>query len=70
MLCRMPQLHIYYTIKLDELENLSLNYGFEYTKLGEDRYIINEESHVIYYYKGIAYDGLKYHTIGAHKEVK
>lgn len=55
----------YYTIKIDELDNLTLNYGSNWKLLGEDRYIINEESHVIYYVKGITYEGEEYHTIGS-----
>ena len=59
----------YYTINLEELDNLSLNYGSNWKLLGEDRYIINEESHVIYYVKGITYEGEEYHTIGSNSPV-
>ena len=60
---------IYYTIDLEELENPSLNYGDGYRSCASDRYIINEDSHVIYYVKGITYDGKEYHTIGQNKAV-
>lgn len=50
----------YYEIDLNKLENMSLFYGNK--KKGEkDIYIINEESHTIYYYEGCEYDGkIKY----------
>lgn len=44
----------YYEIDLDKLENINLYYGKKIN--GEnDIYIINEQSHTIYYYKGIKY---------------
>lgn len=52
----------YYTIDLNKLDNLSLNYGKEANI--KDKYIINEETHVVYYYKGIKYEGKEYHTFG------
>lgn len=55
----------YYTIDLEELENLSLNYGEAFKSKGtsnKDKYIINEETHVIYYLEGIIYEGIEYHT--------
>lgn len=55
----------YYTIDLSQLDNLSLNYGNGYESMSEDRYIINEKSHIVYYIKGINYDGQKYHTVGS-----
>ncbi len=61
---------VYYVIKLEELDNLTLNYGKAYEKYkdnpktGErDLYIINEQSHTIYYLKGINVDGKTYYTI-------
>lgn len=59
----------YYTIDLDQLTSLSLNYGKNWKLLGEDRFIINEESHVIYYVKGITHEGKEYHTIGSNMPV-
>lgn len=56
----------YYTIDLGELDNLSLNYGEEYKTQGtknRDKYIINEETHIIYYLEGIVYEGIEYHTV-------
>lgn len=53
----------YYTIDIDLLENLTLNYGEGYkSSTSDDRYIINEKTHQIYYIQGIAYDGILYHT--------
>lgn len=51
---------IYYEIDLSKLENMNLFYGNK--KLGKkDVYIINEESHTVYYYMGCEYDNeIKY----------
>ena len=57
----------YYTIDLSKLDNLSLNYGKG--KKANDKYIINEETHVVYYYAGIEYDGEKYHTFGSNPPI-
>lgn len=55
----------YYTIDISELDNLSLNYGKSYKSIDStDKYIINEETHKIYYLKGIKYEGMEYHTVG------
>lgn len=54
----------YYTIDIEELENISLNYGKAYQSTSAtDKYIINEETHLVYYLKGIYYEGKEYHTI-------
>ncbi len=54
----------YYTIDISELDNLSLNYGKSYKSIDStDKYIINEETHKIYYLKGIKYEGMEYHTV-------
>ncbi len=60
---------IYYVIDTDLLDNITLNYGSKYRTSTQDRFIINEESHVIYYIKGIVYDGEEYHTTGANPAV-
>ena len=52
----------YYKLELNMLDNLSLNYGKN--SADGDYYLINEESHVVYYYAGIEYDGEEYHTVG------
>lgn len=61
----------YYIIDLSALENLSLNYGRDYENVKvnsknasniEDIYIINEQSHHIYYVKGIILDNVTYYT--------
>lgn len=54
----------YYVIDLAELDTLSLNYGKDYQSSWDDKYIINEETHQVYYLKGITYDGRIYYTIG------
>lgn len=51
---------IFYEIDLSKLENLYLNYGNKKTK--EDAYIINEQSHTIYYMQGVNYNNEKYYT--------
>ncbi|MDE5830176.1 MAG: hypothetical protein K2H53_00220, partial [Clostridia bacterium] len=53
----------YYVINLNELDNITLNYGKEYRLTSsDDKYIINEETHIIYYLKGVIYEGERYHT--------
>ncbi len=55
---------VYYLIDLSKLENLTLNYGEDYTMGLSNAYIINVESHIIYYLKGVKYEGEIYHTVG------
>lgn len=60
----------YYTIDIEELGNISLNYGKAYQSTSTtDKYIINEETHVVYYLKGIHYEGKEYHTAGNYQPV-
>lgn len=59
----------YYIIDLSLLDNLTLNYGEEYLTSGTDSYIINTESHIIYYLQGITYKGDTYYTIGDNSTV-
>ncbi len=59
----------YYTIDLSKLDNITLNYGEDYLTLSENSYIINVESHVIYYLKGVTYKGVVYHTVGKNPTV-
>ena len=59
----------YYTIDLSLLDNITLNYGEDYAALSENSYIINTESHVIYYLRGIRYTGVVYHTVGKNSTV-
>lgn len=57
----------YYTIDLEALDisMQTLNYGAGYRSPDStDRYIVNEETHIVYYLKGINYDGDVYHTVG------
>ncbi len=41
----------YYEVDLDKLENITLSYGYKRQSV-DDIYIINEESHTVYYMKG------------------
>ena len=66
----------YYVIDLAAIENLSLNYGLDYKNTTEDNsntksdiYIINEQSHHIYYVKGIVFDNRTYYTNDVDDEV-
>ncbi|MCI9365466.1 MAG: hypothetical protein HFJ54_02365 [Clostridia bacterium] len=59
----------YYIIDLSELDNLTLNYGENYLTSSNDLYIINEQSHVVYYLRGIKYKGQEYHTVGKQTSV-
>ena len=62
----------YYVIELAKVQGISLNFGEDYYILPDrtstinnvfDIYIINEQSHTIYYPKGISYEGKVYYTI-------
>ena len=60
----------YYVIDLKALEGITLNYGADFNKINNendtleniDVYIINENSHQVYYAKGIQMDGVWYYT--------
>lgn len=54
----------YYKIDVQVFDNLTLNYGKGHinNEDEDDIYIINEESHKIYYLKGIKSDGKIYYT--------
>lgn len=51
----------FYEIDLEKLENISINYGKKQEGI-EDIYIINEQSHTIYYLKGIEYQKRKIYS--------
>lgn len=55
----------YYIINLSAMENIALNYGagFEKVNLSDDVYVININSHVIYYARGIEYNNIVYYSI-------
>lgn len=60
----------YYVIDLEALEKVTLSYGKDYSKYKEganteltDIYVINEQSHNIYYIKGVQVDEITYYTI-------
>lgn len=69
---------IYYIIDLEALGNITLNYGKDFEKyksnnvvqnVDTDIYIINEESHTIYYVKGIKMDDVIYHYIKRDEQI-
>lgn len=51
---------IYYEIDLEKFYDLNLSYGKKTSQ--DDIYIINEQSHTIYYYLGIEYNDNMYYT--------
>ena len=60
----------YYVIDMQALENVTLNFGKDYQTYKEiknptlkDLYIINEQSHNVYYVQGVELDGNTYYTI-------
>lgn len=56
----------YYIIDLEDMNDIALNYGregFQNINGSDDVYIINEETHSIYYVKGIEKDGHFYHSL-------
>lgn len=58
----------YYIIDLKLLDGLTLNYGRGYdliaqNKVSNDIYVVNEQSHTVYYVLGIEYDNEIYYTI-------
>ena len=60
--------NIYYVLDIGTLQkelNMSrLNYGKGWqSPTSQDRYIINGETHMIYYIQGVHYEGEEYHTI-------
>lgn len=68
----------YYILDLDQIDGLSLNYGIDFFTLNSDYsnkdsisdiYVINEQSHKIYYVQGIQVDGKTYYTIGDDVEI-
>ena len=66
----------YYVLDLKVFEGLTLNYGSDYDKVTDsnvadfyDLYIINEQSHQIYYARGIEMDGVMYYTNDIAEEV-
>lgn len=65
----------FYVIKLSSLDNLTLTYGEDFEKISknevttaeqinglEDLYIINEDSHNIFYARGVTVDNERFHT--------
>ena len=68
---------IYYVIDLNALDGVSLNYGYDFKNITSeddtlaynDVYIINEQSHHIYYVRGIEMDGVVYYTVDSDDKV-
>ncbi len=69
----------YYVIDLSKIKNVNLNYGEDYYKINSeeenvnrflDIYIINEQSHTIYYPKGVEYNNQMYYTTMNLEQVK
>lgn len=58
----------YYIIDISALEGLTLNYGHKEST--EDVYIINEQSHHIYYPKGLELDGEWYYTNDTDEKIR
>ena len=69
---------VYYVVDLKALEGVTLNYGSDFnnirtqndTLVYDDVYIVNEQSHHVYYAKGIQMDGAWYYTTTVDDEVK
>ena len=66
----------YYVLDLKAFEGLTLNYGADFDRVTEDTvadyndlYIINEQSHQIYYARGIEMDGIMYYTNDTSEEI-
>lgn len=60
---------VYYVIDLSAIGDLTLTYGLEYKNITkenanqkEDIYIINEQSHHVYYVMGLTFDNTTYYT--------
>ena len=56
----------YYIVDLESMNDITLNYGkegFENINGSDDTYIINEETHTIYYVKGVRKDDKVYHSV-------
>ncbi len=51
----------YYEIDIQKLSNVTLNYGGG-DIADKNIYIINEQSHEVYYLKGVVYEGNTYYT--------
>lgn len=51
-----------YGVTSSEINGLSLNYGKGSSST--DIYVINEDTHIIYYLKGVTYQGDMYYTTG------
>ena len=67
----------YYVLDLKAFEGLTLNYGADFANITAenvadytDLYVINEQSHHIYYVRGIEIDGVIYYTNDEDEEVK
>ncbi len=53
--------NLYYVIDISKLEGVSLSMKLDFT--GDDVYIMNEQSHTVYYPKGLTIDNETYYTL-------
>lgn len=60
----------YYVVDVEALDNITLTYGKDYKEYKQvpsnektDLYVINEQSHTVYYIDGITLDNISYYTI-------
>ena len=53
--------NVYYVIDISSLDGVSLNMKLDFT--GDDVYIMNEQSHTVYYPKGLTIDNETYYTL-------
>ena len=53
--------NVYYVIDISLLDGVSLNMKLDFT--GDDVYIMNEQSHTVYYPKGLTIDNETYYTL-------
>lgn len=66
----------YYVIDLEALDGITLNYGADYKKITtsvenyDDLYIVNEQSHHVYYVRGIMLDGVMYYTTDEDSQIE
>lgn len=55
---------VYYVIDLDAIDNATLNYGADFKiESSNNKYVVNGDTHIIYYLKGVGYDGERYYSI-------
>lgn len=53
---------LYYALDLSKLDNPTLYYGRGEGTYSKDIYIVNADTHTVYYLTGVEYEGALYHT--------